>query len=252
MVNNAPESSARLATRSYPTNLADRRRQPELLDGSSLSEERRVEALAGLERLNRWSGSARILWRPIKSLAREGACTTLRILDIATGAGDIPINLWHRAGRGGVPVEIDACDVSPSALEYARRRCEQARARIHFFECDALALSCRMRYDVVFCSLFLHHLSEERATRLLQVMAEAARRLVLVSDLVRGAPGFALAYAATRLLTRSHVVHIDGPRSVEGALTPQEALVLASRAGLSNARITRRWPCRFLLTWVRR
>ncbi len=231
--------------------LAKRRRLPELMDDPGLSRELHFRALAGLSRLNGWSGSVRIIWRAIRSLQRDGNPASLRILDLATGAGDIPIDLWRRARRSGMTVEIDACDISPVALEYARRRSSEHGASIRFFECDALMLDCVMEYDVVISSLFLHHLTQDQATKLLRVMSAATRRMVLVNDLVRSSAGYALARAATRVLTRSHVVHVDGPRSVESAFTSREALRLAKRAGLIGAGVVPKWPCRFLLTWVR-
>jgi hypothetical protein len=82
-------------------------------------------------------------------------------------------------------------------------------------------------------------------------MARLATRLVLVNDLVRGPAAYALAWLGTRLLTRSPVVHLDGPRSVAAAFTLREARELAERAGLHGARIDRRWPCRYLLAWRR-
>ncbi len=232
-------------------NLAERLRLPELMDDPGLSRVAHCRALAGLSRLNDWSGSVRIIWRAIRSLERDGNPAGLRILDLATGAGDNPIGLWHRARRSGMTAEIDACDISPVALEYARKRSGEQGANIRFFECDALTLDCVMEYDVVISSLFLHHLTEDQATKLLRVMSAAARRMVLVNDLVRSSTGYALARAATRVLTRSHVVHVDGPRSVESAFTSREALRLAKRAGLNGAGVVPKWPCRFLLTWVR-
>ena len=232
-------------------NLAKRRRLPELMDDPGISPVTHFRALAGLSRLNDWSGSVRIVWRAIRSLERNGNPASLRILDLATGAGDIPIGLWHRARGNGMTVEIDACDISPVALEYARRRSGEHGAGVRFFECDALMLDCVMEYDVVISSLFLHHLTEDQATKLLRVMSLAVRRMVLVNDLVRSSAGYALARAATRVLTRSHVVHVDGPRSVESAFTSREALRLAKRAGLIGAGVVQKWPCRFLLTWLR-
>ncbi len=232
-------------------NLAKRRHQSELMDDPGISRVAHFRALAGLSRLNDWSGSVRIIWRAIRSLQRDGNPASLRILDLATGAGDIPIDLWRRARRSGMKVEIDACDISPVALEYARRKSGEHGASIRFFECDALMLDCVMEYDVVISSLFLHHLTEDQATKLLRVMSSAARRMVLVNDLVRSSAGYALARAATRVLTSSRVVHVDGPRSVESAFTSREALGLAKRAGLIGAGVVQEWPCRFLLTWVR-
>jgi hypothetical protein len=73
----------------------------------------------------------------------------------------------------------------------------------------------------------------------------------LVNDLARGKPGLLLALVATRMLTNSEVVHVDGPRSVEGAFTPQEAQSLARGAGLQGAIVLKKWPCRYLLIWKR-
>jgi len=54
-----------------------------------------------------------------------------------------------------------------------------------------------------------------------------------------------------RLLSRSPIVHFDGPVSVQGAFRMDEALDLAARAGLDGATIRRSWPERFLLSWHR-
>jgi hypothetical protein len=122
---------------------------------------------------------------------------------------------------------------------------------VRFFIHDAVNGPLPTGYDALTCSLFLHHLDEGEAVDLLRRMAAAAGRLVLVNDLARGAAGWLLAQAAARLLTRSDVVHTDGPRSVAAAFTPAEARTLAERAGLSGATVRRRWPFRWLLTWER-
>ena len=70
-------------------------------------------------------------------------------------------------------------------------------------------------YDVVTCSLFLHHLDDEQAVAFLRWAAATAAHQVLVNDLERSGLGLALAHVAVRLLTTSDVVHTDGPRSVE-------------------------------------
>jgi hypothetical protein len=126
------------------------------------------------------------------------------------------------------------------------------QARVGFFVHDALIGELPGGYDAVLCSLFLHHLEADQAVQLLRQMAQAAGRLVLVNDLVRSTAGYLAAYAGTRLLSRSPVVHIDGPRSVEGAFSPAEVRVLAYRAGLRRARVELCWPWRYLLRWDRR
>jgi hypothetical protein len=105
------------------------------------------------------------------------------------------------------------------------------------------------RFDLVFCTLVLHHFADEGAVRLLSKMKSAACLAVLVDDLRRSRAGYAMAWVGTRVLSRSHVVHTDGPLSARAAFTIDEIRTLATRAGLTGARITRHWPCRFLLDW---
>ena len=66
-----------------------------------------------------------------------------------------------------------------------------------------------------------------------------------VEDVFHSRAGWWLAWVGTRLLSRSSVVHYDGPLSVQGAYTAQEALDLAQSAGLGGAAVQRRWPCRW-------
>ncbi len=228
-----------------------RRREPESMDQPDLDPRQHVEALRGLERINRWSGSARILWPPLLDLARRAEATRLRVLDVATGAGDVPIRLWLRARKAGLDFHIDGCDRSACALDHARRRAAEEGAQVGFFELDALAGDLPTGYDVLTSSLFLHHLEEDQAATLLARMAAAARQRLLINDLERSLPGLLLAYLGTRVLSASPVVHTDGPLSVAAAFTRQEVLDLARRVGLYGVTVQRRWPFRFLLSWAR-
>src|SRR5262249_54165275 len=124
-------------------------------------------------------------------------------------------------------------------------------ADVRFFVHDALHGPPLDGYDVLMCSLFLHHLDDAAARALLERMGREAARLVLVNDLVRGWPGLVLAQVGTRLLSRSAVVRVDGPRSVRAAFTRAELKALAEEAGLRGATVSWRWPWRMLLTWRR-
>src|SRR5947209_1319629 len=152
------------------------------MDQPGLPPARHTQALDGLARINFWSGSAGILWPPLRDLAvRQGG--RLRLLDLATGAGDVPIRLWRRAVRAGLSWDVQGCDVSPVAVAYARERARAAGAGVRFFVGDALSGPPPGDFDAVVCSLFLHHLDEDQAVNFLGRMAALAGRLVLVNDL---------------------------------------------------------------------
>lgn len=214
---------------------------PELMDDPGLDPAEHRRALAGLARLNWLTGSAGLLWRAMRPLAGE---LPLRILDVATGCGDVPAALARRARRAGVPIEIQACDISETAIATAKAKASD----IHYFRHDVLTDPLPTGFDAVTCSLFLHHLSEASAVKLLAAMARAGRAL-FVNDLSRSRMNHALVWLTCRALSRSPVVHHDGPVSVRAAFTRSEALSLAERAGLHGADVTSKFPCRWLLSW---
>jgi 2-polyprenyl-3-methyl-5-hydroxy-6-metoxy-1,4-benzoquinol methylase len=209
------------------------------------------QALNGLARLNRWSGSDRILWRPIRWLTAEITRRPLRLLDVACGAGDVLVGVAGRARRAGIELELHGIDISPTALNHARRRFAATGIQVSLSQHDAVSEPLPSGFDVVTASLFLHHLNDEQAVEVLRRCSVASQRLVLINDLRRSLNGWLLAATACHLLCRSPVVHADGPRSVERAFTPSEALQIAHRAGMANAAVSRRWPFRFLLSWDR-
>jgi 2-polyprenyl-3-methyl-5-hydroxy-6-metoxy-1,4-benzoquinol methylase len=230
--------------------LRQRHRQPEVMDQPGLCPHRHARALRGLARLNFFSGSAGVLWPSLAALARRNYGRPLRLLDFATGGGDVPLRLWRRARTAGIALQIEGCDLNPFAVEQASAAAAKAGADVRFFVHDALRGGPLPGYDAVISSLFLHHLNEDDAVTFLRIMADSGR-LILVNDLVRSLSNFALVYAASRLLTTSPVVRVDALRSVQAAFTPEEADLLAQSAGLYGATVVRHWPCRFLLSWER-
>jgi 2-polyprenyl-3-methyl-5-hydroxy-6-metoxy-1,4-benzoquinol methylase len=222
---------------------------PEVMDRPDLDRHEHQHALAGLERINRWSASAGMLWRPIRQLLRQSSDSSLSVLDVGCGGGDVALALWRKAGAQGSTLEIQGWDLSPVAVEFAQRRAALAGAKIDFCQRDALGPDWDASYDVIMSSLFLHHLEDDQAIVLLGRMRQCARRLVLINDLRRSRFGWVLAILGTRMLSRSPVVRFDGPISVRRAFTCPEVLTLAERASMTGATIERRWPCRFLFNW---
>lgn len=216
------------------------------MDSPQLDETRHRQALDALGRINRLSRCAHQLWVDIRRVATGPR--PLRILDVACGGGDVALRLERRAQRQGVAVQMSGCDASPVAVARADRLAAAAGSPARFFRLDVLRQPLPDDVDVVYSTLFLHHLDEPDAVRLLAAMAAAARRMVVVQDLDRSFAGYGLAYLGVHLLTRSPVAHADGPRSVRAAYRPQEARALAQRAGL-QARVRRCWPRRYSLVW---
>jgi len=231
--------------------LKQRDRQPELMDDPSLDPELHAQALRGLARVNWISGTGKGFFNTIRPLAEQ---TTpdhpLHVLDVACGGGDIAIEIARRARDAGIPLKVSGCDISPTAIELATQRAEADAVDVEFFVADAINKPLR-EVDVTCSSLFLHHLEEADAVRLLERMRDASRQMLLLSDLIRSRWGYFTTWWGIRMLSRSPICHIDGPLSVRAAFRVDEALQLANQAKLTDATLTRLWPERYLLKWIR-
>lgn len=222
--------------------------EPELMDDPAISVARHRQALRGLERLNRISRSAQLVFACLRDLARPDDAP-LRVLDLATGGGDVPIALDRLAQRTGVPLQIAGCDVSATAIEHARHRAAVAGAEIDFFPLNVMTQPIPLGYDVLTCSLFIHHLTTNHARHLLSKLAATVGRRVIINDLCRSPLRLMMVKLASHALSRSPVVHVDGPRSVRAAFTADELRNLAAEAAMKGARVEARWPARLLLVW---
>ena len=81
----------------------------------------------GLRRINPFSRTGRVAWEAIERLVASEPDRTWRVLDVASGGGDVAIDVARRAVRRGMKVLVDACDISPFAVRYASSRAAENR-----------------------------------------------------------------------------------------------------------------------------
>ena len=230
-------------------NLQQRDLRPEIMDQPGVERRRHEHALRGLARVNALSRIAAGTWRPIGDLAARRGLRKMSICDLACGGGDVSLGLVRRAQAAGIDARLTGYDLSPTAIEHARRQAEKESLPADFVMRDLFAEPPEGPYDVAVCTLFLHHLDDARAVDLLSLMRRIARRLVVVNDLLRKPLGYAAAQVVCRMISTSDIVRLDGPQSVAAAFSLDEARRLAESAGLRHANLRRTWPFRFLLDW---
>jgi 2-polyprenyl-3-methyl-5-hydroxy-6-metoxy-1,4-benzoquinol methylase len=187
--------------------------------------------LERIRQLNRWFGSYRLVLGFMRRWIKPGVRT--RILDLATGSGDIPRLIADYARQIGAQVEIDALDRQPATLEIARRL-STAYPEIYYRKADILEWNSAETYDVVLCTLVLHHFSDEDAAIALQRCRDLCQKFVLVSDLRRGFLLQAGVYLLTALIFRESMTRYDARLSAARAFSFSEMRGLAVRAGWQN------------------
>ena len=239
--------------RTMPFAMPPRRLEPELLDQDDVSPADRRAAYDGLDRLQWLSRTAvRMVRIAAPALTPQiEAVQPIRWVDLACGSGRILADVT-KVGWQNYLMRIDGIgvDFSDESLDIARQNAASAGVESIRWErsnlvTDPLPASCQGA-DVISCSLFLHHLTDDDIVAVLR-KAAAACRVLIVDDLRRSRLGAIMAAVASRLVTRSKIVHEDGATSVRAGLQSGELKALAERAGLTGFTINNQWPQRMVL-----
>ncbi len=213
---------------------------PELMDLPQPVTPELERDLLNLVSLNRYFGSHWLIRQFLRAWLQPGG--RYRILDLATGAGDIPRAILEWAHPRDIEIEIDAVDANPSTIEIARKH--TAYEHIRWICADALTYAPGHTYDFVICSLALHHFSDADAVRLLERCRELSHRFTLVADLERSWSTMAGVWLLTALLYREPMTQYDGRLSVRRSFSYRELRDLAIAAGWTDFEQSRFLFCR--------
>ncbi len=232
--------------------MLDRFRQRSLelerLDRGDYTPEEYEGCLVELRRVNRWLGDSSALRRAaLSEIERDGA-REFSLLDVGAGSGELlrVVARWARA-RGSktklVGVELNersARSILEESDEFGEISAVRANALHLPFADDA--------FDYAVCSLFTHHFRDEGVVAVLREMSRVARRRVYVIDLHRHALAYYFYTTAGRLILHNPLVREDGALSILRGFLPAELRRLGERAGLSGAKVERRFPYRLVLS----
>jgi SAM-dependent methyltransferase len=194
--------------------------------------------------MNRWFGGVATTQALLQRVATVTGKKRLSVLEVASGFGDVPRFVSRRLARRGITVEFTLLDRMRSHLN----------GHPQSLVADALALPFQGgAFDVVNCSLFIHHLSPEELSRFVRDAAQISRCAVVINDLIRHPLNLALIYAGFPLM-RCRVSRVDGIASVRNAYVPEEIRdILASafpHGSLGRVEIFRRYLFRMgVIVW---
>jgi ubiquinone/menaquinone biosynthesis C-methylase UbiE len=208
----------------------------EMMDQSDADPEVLRDDLRNLRIINRYFGGLSALRNAVVPMAVKMK-EAVTILDLATGSGDQPVSLAKVFRRWNQPARITAIDRNEVMLNAARQYASEF-PEIRFEQGDILNLSVpAASFDIVTCSLAIHHLSRENAVKLLREMNRISRLGFVVNDLSRSRTGAATAWIYTRLTTLNPMTRYDSVISVLRAFTKKELAEMAAEAGVQPIRI---------------
>jgi 2-polyprenyl-3-methyl-5-hydroxy-6-metoxy-1,4-benzoquinol methylase len=227
--------------------LKQRSNQPELMDDLSLSGDELRRNLEELEVINTWLGGYKVVLDALEKLLAGYKGPPLHIADIGCGGGDTLRHIAKWARRKDIPLQLTGIDANDFMVQYARQRCggfPEIRLEQHDVFSERFQ---QEQYDIVVCSLFCHHFTDEQLVSMFRQLHRQAGMAVIINDLHR----HWLAYHSIKLLTRffsdSYLVKNDAPLSVWRAFRREELQRLVQEAGIERYSLRWMWAFRWQL-----
>jgi 2-polyprenyl-3-methyl-5-hydroxy-6-metoxy-1,4-benzoquinol methylase len=172
--------------------------------------------------------------------------TTLKILDVGFGDGDMLRAIHRWAAANSVDATLVGIDLNPrsaaAAIEATPRDMAIEWRTGDYAECAGEG------WDVVLSSLVAHHMTHEQLIAFLRFMDAQAAQGWFVNDLHRhGFAHFGFPLLAT--LMRWHpIVRHDGQLSIARSYRPAEWLPILAEAGVEGAEVNRVFPFRLCVS----
>lgn len=219
-----------------------RSRETELMDEGGISFEEFHHCLRELETINHLT----LAYRPTLRWLRPWLPSDerLTILDAGSGGGDMLRQICKQLPQSS-SVQLIGVDLNPWSKRSAER-CEPC-AGIEYATADIFEFQPEQPIDIIVCSLFTHHLTEEQLVQFLRWLDQRAQKGWFINDLHRHPLPYYFIKLATRLLSRNRLVRNDAAVSVARSFSKSDWRRLLMRAEIPEERVQLRWHFPFRL-----
>ena len=216
------------------------------MDAPDLPKEMLHQNLHELDLLNRTLGGHAISLCGIKKLATDKT-RTYHIVDLGCGSGDSLIYIAKWARLHHYKVRLTGIDINADAINYLNRQCKDypeingVVSDWHDYLLKDNAI------DIIHCSLFCHHLSDDNLAALFELIKSRVSSGFVINDLRRNWLAYYCVIFITRLLKGSVLSRNDGPLSVLHGFKSSELKTLIEQAQIKQYVIKQKWAFRFLI-----
>jgi len=219
----------------------------ELMDDLNCSGEVLNRTLTEIENINHWLGGDAITINGLNQIINNTQVPNpLSIADLGCGSGGMfkVINNW--AKKRHIKVNLTGIDANPNVIEFARNNFKDLN--VNFLAINILSEDFKdHNYDIILCTLLLHHFLSEEIVALVKQLKDQARVAVIVNDLHRHPIAYYSIKWLTRLFSSSEMVKFDAPLSVKRGFTRKELTKILNKAGIQDYSLTWKWAFRWQL-----
>lgn len=223
----------------------------ELMDQEDISFEEFHDCLQSLEIINHLTLAYRptLIWLHPWITAGEPLC----ILDAGCGGGDMLRQIarqLRRRNTASPAIKLLGVDLNPWSKQSAELN--NAFPSIHYETADIFSFQPARSIDIIICSLFTHHLTDDQVVDFLRWIDARATKGWFINDLHRHPLPYYFIKTATAVFSRNRLIRHDAAVSVARAFSIADWRQLLARAGIGDrARIQWFFPFRLCISCVK-
>ena len=172
------------------------------------------QTLKELKTINKLLGGNHVTTDGLSKIITQYPQASYTVADIGCGGGDMIRVMANWASNEKVDLQFIGVDANPNTIEFAKNRLADLK-NVDFliknvFEAGFL----EKKADIITCTLFTHHFTDEELRNLLKSLINQAKLGVVINDLHRHKVAYYSIKFLTRLFSKSKMVKHDGPLSV--------------------------------------
>ena len=225
-----------------------RSRAPEMMDDFSMEGEELRDALDKLAGINKLLGGNRVTLQGVKKLINlKPGQTRFRIVDIGCGNGDMLRLLAEFAREKSFEFELIGIDANAFTIAHAAALSD-TYSNISFRCEDIFASRSGEHFDIVLCTLTLHHFSDPEIVELLRIFKEKTALGMVINDLHRSSAAYYLFEAVCFVFGLNRMSRQDGLVSILRAFKKDDLRMYTRQLGVDDVSI--RWKWAFRYQWI--
>lgn len=224
---------------------------PELLDTDAGTPREVEDSLADLRMINRYFGGLKTMVELVREIATQRQIMQISLLDVGGATGDLAAMTSQSLSQDGIELQPVVLDRMPRHMTSSATKFPAAvNGHYRAIAGDALALPFEDNsFDIVGCSLFVHHLEPPQIIQFVSQALRVARHAVLINDLIRHPLHVLLVYMGFPLY-RSRITRHDSVASVRRAYTVSEIERLLQQTDSVCIKTRRFFPFRMgVIAW---
>ncbi len=231
------------------TSFKHRATETEIMDDLSMEGELLSTTLEEIQLVNRFLGGHQIAINGLKKTIPKIAGTNqvLKVADLGCGGGDTlkAIGVW--AKKHEIPLQLYGIDANTFTLAHARKNTPLlSYPNIHYLQQNIFSSNCSFKdYDIIICSLFLHHFNEAELLQFFQKCQTSKIKALLINDLQRHWLPYYLFKLLTSLLSATPMTKADGLLSIRKGFTRQELNNIFRQSNVKHCTLKWKWAFRY-------